>query len=262
MQKDVHFYMTYALAIGAGLPVIRAERIAWADQFVDDLTDPKPYGIQTQCAVVGSDWADAQKQGTVLVPFHYVPGDESGNKRWMVTANSKRIRAIIEKALESGHDLQLGIALHVLQDSYSHQGFSGWECESNAVWPWYYLRAAIPNIGHAELGPLPDIADEVWTDPRTGKHIVNPTRVRLAAIATNDVLPVESNSDRYLDLFGKVNAALAAGSYGERKAAFCRMAGLDAEYRYSSITKRMRRDYGRSFATAVRRHLGTVMNLL
>jgi hypothetical protein len=53
MQKDVHFYVTYAVARKAGLPAKDAEVLAWADQFTDDLTAPDLHGIQTQSAMAG-----------------------------------------------------------------------------------------------------------------------------------------------------------------------------------------------------------------
>ena len=46
MQKDVHFYVTYALAKKAGLPAGDAEGLAWADQYTDDLTESDLHGIQ------------------------------------------------------------------------------------------------------------------------------------------------------------------------------------------------------------------------
>ena len=84
MQKDVHFYVTYALARKAGLPAEGAEKLAWADQFTDDLTAPDLHGIQTQSAIAGN-WADRQVQLSVLVPFHFVPGSDAGHP-WMTTA--------------------------------------------------------------------------------------------------------------------------------------------------------------------------------
>jgi hypothetical protein len=38
MQKDIHFYLTYALAKKAGIDVEVAEKIAWANQHTDELT--------------------------------------------------------------------------------------------------------------------------------------------------------------------------------------------------------------------------------
>jgi hypothetical protein len=56
MQKDVHFYVTYALARQAGLPAADAEVLAWADQFTDDLTASDLHGIQPR-------WAIAERLG-------------------------------------------------------------------------------------------------------------------------------------------------------------------------------------------------------
>jgi hypothetical protein len=53
MQKDVHFYVTYALAKKAGLAAESAETLAWANQYTDDLTQPDLHGIQTQSAIAG-----------------------------------------------------------------------------------------------------------------------------------------------------------------------------------------------------------------
>ena len=53
MQKDVHFCVTYALARKAGLPAEDAEKLAWADQYTDDLTESDLHGIQTQSAIAG-----------------------------------------------------------------------------------------------------------------------------------------------------------------------------------------------------------------
>jgi hypothetical protein len=81
-------YVTYALAREAGLPAEDAEKLAWADQYTDDLTEPDLHGIQTQCATVGN-WADRQVQLSVLVPFHFVPGADATHP-WMTTAGSDR----------------------------------------------------------------------------------------------------------------------------------------------------------------------------
>jgi hypothetical protein len=59
--------------------------IAWADQYTDDLTKADLHGIQTQSDVVGN-WADTQVQMSVLVPFHFIPGNDD-NYPWMTTRN-------------------------------------------------------------------------------------------------------------------------------------------------------------------------------
>ena len=145
MQKDVHFYVTYVLAKRAGLPAQDAEQLAWADQFTDDLTESDLHEIQTQSAIAGN-WADRQVQLSVLVPFHFVPGSNAEHP-WMTTANNDRARQLVQSA--KGSLLQLGIALHAFQDTFSHEGFSGWQEDLNSCFPWYFVQSALPNVGGA-----------------------------------------------------------------------------------------------------------------
>ena len=184
MQKDVHFYLTYVLCRKAGIPVNAAKRISWANQYTDDLTEAELHGIQTQSDIVGN-WGDRQIQLSVLVPFHFIPGDDTAHP-WMTTRNSPRARALVE--LASVDLFQLGIALHGLQDSFSHETFSGWREELNSCFPWYFVKSGIPNVGHAELRVVPDVVNYVWTDPRSGKRVDNKLRTMAAAKATFDFL--------------------------------------------------------------------------
>jgi len=67
MQKDVHFYLTYLLAVKVGVEDEEAEKIAWADQYTDDLTEADLYGIQTQSAILGN-WT-GRSSSRYLSPF-------------------------------------------------------------------------------------------------------------------------------------------------------------------------------------------------
>ena len=182
MQKDFHFYVTYALARKAGYSEDNAAKIAWADEYTDRQTDENIYEIQTQCPKVDR-WDDPQIQLTVLVPFHFIPGDDEG-WAWKTTQNGPRARRLV-RAAEASEDLcRIGIALHALQDTFSHQGFSGWREARNSCYPWYYLKSTLPNVGHTEMLAMPDMVDRVWTDPRTNKRIDNRRRALAAAKAT------------------------------------------------------------------------------
>ena len=160
LQKDVHFYLTYVLARKAGIPISTAKRISWANQYTDDLTEAELHGIQTQSDIVGN-WGDRQIQLSVLVPFHFIPGNDPKHP-WMT--------------------------LHGLQDSFSHETFSGWREDLNSCFPWYFVKSGIPNVGHAELRVVPDVVNYVWTDPRSGKRVDNKLRTMAAAKATFDFL--------------------------------------------------------------------------
>jgi hypothetical protein len=192
MQKDVHFYLTYALARRAGISAEDAERIAWADQFVDECVGAV-HGIHTRPD--GAICLEPQVQLTALIPFHFVPGD-APERPWVVTMDSTRAKGLVEEAgpvfrdgqkapkYLRGDAFQVGIALHAYQDSFSHHGFSGWRENYNSCFPWYAPAAARPNVGHAELGPIPDVVRYVWTDPRNGMVIDNYTRAMAAAQGT------------------------------------------------------------------------------
>ncbi len=73
MQKDIHFYLTYALGRKLGMSPEEIETVAWADQFTDELTQPGLHGLQTQTSTLGN-WAERQIQATVIMPFHFNTG--------------------------------------------------------------------------------------------------------------------------------------------------------------------------------------------
>lgn len=229
MQKDFHFYVTYALARKVGIDKETAEIIAWSNQHTDDMTEADLYGLQTQSAVLGN-WSDRQIQFSVLAPFHFMPGEDP-DWPWVTVPNSHRVRAIVQRA--QADPFQLGIALHVLQDTFSHQGFSGWDEKANSCFGWWYLHSGlIPNIGHADLGAIPDIISQTWTDPRTNKIIVNTDRALQAAKATLDVLLGFGSCDE--ELFDQLEGIFANPDYDARKSLLRIFAG-DPEIRCSKI---------------------------
>jgi len=206
MEKDFHYYLTYALVKVAGFS--RPDLIAYSSQFVDDnnegqfsvegekISFPERlkadggyyYPIMTQSQSPKS--LDPYVQKYVYVPFHFMPGDNSleidGKKNPLsTTPNSPNAREVFSRALQSINPYQIGIAIHTLADTWSHQNFSGMREDWNAVFPWYDIfKALVPNIGHAEVGHLPDIISESWTDYRFGtKKIDNRKRALEAAEA-------------------------------------------------------------------------------
>jgi len=261
MQKDVHFYLTYALAIKAGIARETALRIAWADQFVDECTEPGLHGTQTQATA--ADWHNRRVQETVIVPFHFVPGGE-GDNRWMVTPNSANVRELLAAA---GDDpIRMGIALHALQDSYSHEGFTGWEEKANAMRPWYHPARLIPNIGHAEIAEADDL-DAIWRDHRRDKKINNRRRGKDCAIATMEYLAIAQIFSKAIRKKSRAagqrypSEAIDVVGYKKRKQAFRKLAG-DPEIRFSEITEDFERRCGDCFRAAARRHQAKAMELM
>lgn len=260
MQKDVHFYLTYLLSVKAGVPQEDAEKIAWADQFTDDLTEAELYGIQTQSAILGN-WKERQVQLSVLVPFHFIPGSDADHP-WVTTRNNARARKLV--SLGSKDPLQLGLALHGLQDTFSHEGFSGWQEDINSCFPWYYVESALPNVGHAELRVLPDVVSYVWTDPRSGNRIDNKLRTMSAAKATYDFLTkfFNPNIDPAIwhELRGQLREAFKIESYDLRKQTFRELSG-NSELHYEEVNRRLKAIYENDFILAAKSHLAISMRL-
>lgn len=260
MQKDIHFYLTYLLSIKAGISPEKAEQIAWANQYTDDLTDAQLHGIQTQSAILGN-WKERQIQLSVLVPFHFIPGSNP-NHPWVTTRNNSHARELVK--LSSDNRFQLGIALHGLQDTFSHEGFSGWREDVNSCFPWYYIESAIPNVGHAEMRVVPDVVNYVWTDPRSGKKIDNKKRTLRAAEVTYDFLTHHSNhtsnQDVWQNLRSDLQKAFKIKSYDDRKQRLRDLSGK-REIHYHHVNSRLEKIHEKDFIMAASSHLASAMNL-
>lgn len=255
MQKDVHFYLTYAIGLRIGLPEPLSRKIAWANQYTDDNVKAELHGMRTQCAIY-KDWADRTVQQDIIVPFHFIPG----NGDWLVAPGSDRARGLVEKALDD--PFRLGIALHALQDTYSHQSFTGWEEKVNAVYWFDRIDSPIPNVGHAEVRKNPDIANLQWKDHRSGEWIDNRQRVIAAAWATHTTLKKLCNRPKMtwpamtiilksiLEIEGRT-------AYDKRKTELQKFAGSDVRYGKLPFQK-----YKPDFIKAARCHLGDFFGTL
>lgn len=257
MQKDVHFYLTYAVARHVGIGPQKAKEIAWADQYTDDLTKTELHGIQTQCGTLGN-WGDKQIQLSVLIPFHFIPGGSPASTwPWEVTEDNARAQALVTAALTREPTLTrcaLGIALHALQDTFSHQGFSGWQEKRNSCGFWYLL----PNIGHTDMRHDPDDVGKTWTDPRTKKRIVNRWRALRAARRTFDVLAeyhgLDQPAARWHVLKQKLLPILKEKTYDNRKKKLATLAG-NANLRYSNLSVHAWNKHKVAFVRAAAEHL-------
>lgn len=215
MEKDFHYFLTYALLNITGYD--KADVIAYACQFVDDNNEGQfsvdgqetffpdkitadgghYYPIMTQSLSPKS--FDLYVQKYVYVPFHFLPGDNTvtikGRKNPLnTTPNSANVQALLGRALQSGNPYQIGIALHTYADTWSHQNFTGLHEDWNGVYPWYNVFKSIaPNIGHAEAGHAPDVISETWTDYRIGEKVENGKRALDAVEKIYTALRAESN---------------------------------------------------------------------
>jgi len=153
MQKDMHYYGTYAMAVAAGIPANDAAVIAYAAQFVDDSTNSdrgeNPDGgflwsVTTAHhppqvaahAVLGK----LEYQRKMWIPFHFFPGGagETLHEKLLCLKDGPIVRAMLENHLEIAENkpycLELiGISAHVYADTFSHYGFSGMHSDYNTI---------------------------------------------------------------------------------------------------------------------------------
>lgn len=261
MQKDFHFYVTYALAKKAGYSEGDAATIAWADEYTDRQTDEDIYEVQTQCPKVDR-WDDPQIQFTVLVPFHFIPGDD-GEWPWKTTQNSPRVQKLVKAAEESQDLCRLGITLHALQDTFSHQGFSGWREKRNSCYPWYYLKSLLPNVGHTEMLAMPDMVDRVWHDPRTNEKIDNRRRALAAAEATyKSLLRARGNgasATTWTSLKQKLRAVFKLEDYNTRKSELRKLSD-NPNIDYVKTNKKIGKRKKAAFVRAASAHLSATVS--
>ena len=148
MQKDMHYYGTYAMARAAGLAPKVCRTIATAAEFVDDNGDKEtiefPDGgrldfVPTAHHAADIENIDRHDQRLVWVPFHFIPGNEgrSMSERLLCRKDSEIAREMIDHNLslaDKPFGLHLaGITAHVYADTFSHYGFSGVSSRWNRI---------------------------------------------------------------------------------------------------------------------------------
>lgn len=185
-EKDFHYYCIDALAKQAGIDDENAFIIAFSSQYVDDCNDidvevarakyrlklnasePLIRPIVTQA--VSLDALNHYVQRYVLMPFHFLPGDDKKNPV-ICTANSVNAKGVINEAIKRYDAYAMGIALHSYADTFFHENFTPFEEDHNEVMNWKTLyRAIVPDIGHADVGNLPDEIQTIWYDYRMPKE--------------------------------------------------------------------------------------------
>ena len=198
MNIEFHYYITKYLAINAGFSPDEAEIIAYSSQFVDDnikrftiLTPDKKAEYSNYISQTRDITKPARELLRIYVLFHFFPGDplyygatrRDGKMHLMMTTPGSTHAVEIFMSLSDVSNLYLvGIASHMLADTYSHQNFTGTFDEINAlkgVW-----EELLPNIGHADALYKPDIPNLNWKDPRLideNMQVSNKTRVLYAA---------------------------------------------------------------------------------
>lgn len=146
MNADFHYYATYCASLIAGFSNEEAERIAYSANFVDccTVTILKKCGApvsaattqsQLELADFNTDLLGLQEITRIWASFHFLPGDlyapckrgwkNYKNKfRLICKPNSELLKDTIKLA-SSGSLEAIGIAVHILADTWAHQNFAG-----------------------------------------------------------------------------------------------------------------------------------------
>jgi hypothetical protein len=233
-QRDLHFYATLALAKTAGYSNDDAKLLAWANLETDRTLQVKWHN----CA-----WSNKG------LYFHFWPGDP---KDLICRVDSVLSRQIMDdlSSLRPGFrgditKCRLGIALHGLQDTYSHQNWVGKFSRHNVLPAWSHgkFTPSLPFYHGHSPKPEADFANVTWYDPRTGETINNISRVCDALNASAQVLGIAECPQNVADIF------IEEDDYEARKQALRELAGMPA-LRFSEIRKAMLAKYKEPFMQA------------
>ncbi len=147
MNADFHYYATYCAAILAGYSHIESLEISYSDRFVDlcnrtflDIIKGEPAAATTQLKLelmdARTDIPGLQDITRIWASFHFLPKDlyaepvkrcsrRYKNKyRLICGTNGELLKNTV--MLAKNKSLQaVGIAMHVLSDTWAHSGFAG-----------------------------------------------------------------------------------------------------------------------------------------
>ncbi len=152
MDIDYHFCTTYVLARWADFGSANAKIIATSAQLVDDNMDDNPFSDKAEEKAIAQGinirysaqhiWNNITGKGNmeVWIPFHFLPGlqGKTTDEQLVCRKHSELSQALGERLLETTLDngqfgFRLGVGLHVLADTWAHQGFAGINASINRV---------------------------------------------------------------------------------------------------------------------------------
>ena len=198
MNIEFHYYIVYYLAKKAGFSSQDAYITAYTSQHTDDNRRRCTIQIdqEQQYANYMSQTMDITKPMEELMRvyscFHFLPGDyekptayrKDGKLHLLnTTPNSENAKKMMKESIVLNSLYRLGIALHVLADTWSHQNFIGCKDYVNGDHK-ELVKKIIPNIGHADFLHDPDEVSLIWSDDRlipSNQEIDNKERMVAAA---------------------------------------------------------------------------------
>lgn len=227
MQLDMHFHATAVLARAAGFKQAEALLLGTAAQYVDDAQDGRdilvggqPFAPLYTANDLGRYLKSQEPQvwRKVYLPFHFLPPQpvSSPNGVFLTQAGSPMVQRLLADVAQDPEPdatyrlVRLGLALHTVADSWSHQGFSGRWHDENQVSKLELLGAShgledalrkdlealssgleggIPlPVAHFQAGFVPDYPFQEWRAtfaplhgaPARVLHLVNQDQYRTA----------------------------------------------------------------------------------
>lgn len=155
MKRDAHYYAVLALCRACGFSKESALEIAYASQFVDDakvnlifINNPGKaieydivenraafFNMATCHAYFWLKTFNYEAMVSNTIAFHFVPGCQGNSftKKLRCKEESPVIAEILNDVMPEDDLIKLGISLHALADTFSHQGFSGMLSKVNDI---------------------------------------------------------------------------------------------------------------------------------
>jgi hypothetical protein len=194
---ETHFYETEVMLLMAGVHPAFSERIASYAQGVDtsllnSAMNPIPLVHAHVSRLMHFPTEGASPLSILIDKFKVNSTAEAGshgsiqNIFSVARRNSMIANELFNEALKTGSPFLMGAALHVLMDSYAHEGFN-------------YI------VGHGERGHYPD---RPWMFVE--KHNEMRQLLFKAMTRIREVLPAEALSDIRVNSLGKLNREMTA----------------------------------------------------
>ncbi len=146
MQQDFHYYATYAAAYLAGYSHEECMDICYSAEFVDHCSatllakiegpkDAATTQLQLELMDSSMDILGIMEMTRIWSAFHFLPYDLYAEKKWATKIYKNKYRLICKPNgallaetvnLAKGKSLQaVGLAMHVLADTWAHSNFAG-----------------------------------------------------------------------------------------------------------------------------------------
>ncbi|MCR4604995.1 MAG: hypothetical protein K5639_03245 [Eubacterium sp.] len=251
MNADFHYYATYCAAILAGFTHEESQDIAYSDNFVDECSKSllSHIGAPVKAATTQlslemmdarTDIIGLQDITRIWASFHFLPGDlyatpkKRCSKKYLSKFRliCKPDSDLVEKTVKLAKEKNLqaiGVAMHVLSDTWAHMNFAGTPSMVINNVTENYLYIMLPkDDGYEEVKPTfrhsvsapDDIENNIYTrsvNPGSENNIMNLGHGRAGHFPDYSFLTY-----RYLPAWGDYEEIIKDNP-SDYKKAFCQM---------------------------------------